>query len=143
MLFLTEKDVQTLTELYSRWLKEALSYERENGGCVTSFTRIIAEVKRVKGRISRETVKDWLKGLPLSVPFVTYDIVSMSLEVLSSLPLVLSHTEDCDNPLHIDNTYGKVFLCHTFTQEDEQELDEFYWNCITDLIFEGAYNEDR
>ena len=143
MLFLTEQDVQTLTELYSGWLKEAFDYERENGGCVTSFTRIIEDVKRVKGRISTETVKDWLKGLPLSVPFVTNHIVSMSLEALSSLPLVLSHAEDCDNQLHIDNTYGKALLCHTFSQDDYDEFDAFYWLFLADIILEGAYNENR
>ena len=140
MLFLTEKDVQSLTELYSRWLKDAFDYERREGGEITSCLAVLAEVRRVKGKTRPMDVKEWLQGLPLAIPYITYEIVSLSLEVLSSLPLLSS--ED-DSYVYIENSYGKVFLCHTFTQEDNQELDEFYWNCITDLIFEGAYNEDR
>lgn len=143
MLFLTEKDVQTLRQLYEGWLEDALSYEREGGGCVTSFTRIVSEVKRVEGKITRETVKDWLKGLPLSVPFVTADIVSMSLASLSSVPLVLSYEECCENPLHIDNTYGRVLLCHKFSQDDYEELDEFYWGLLTEIVLEGAAVENK
>ena len=129
-----------MRELYSRWLKEAFDYERKEGGEITSCLAVLAEVRRVKGKTRPTDVKEWLRGLPLAIPYITYDIVSMSLEVLSSLPLLSS--ED-DSPVYIENSYGKVFLCHTFTREDNQELDEFYWNCITDLIFEGAYNEDR
>ena len=140
MLFLTVQDVRTLTELYERWLKEAFDYEKKEGGEITSCLAILAEVRRVSGTISAPNVKEWLKGLSLAIPYTTSDIVSMSLEVLSSLPLISS--ED-DSPVYIENSYGKVLLCHTFTQEDEQELEEFYWNCITDLIFEEAYNENR
>lgn len=143
MLFLTEQDLQKLQDLYKSWLNDALAYERCCKGSRTSCSAILSEVKEVKGKISRETVNAWLKGIPLSVPYVTYDIVSMSLSALSSLPLVLSHAEDCDNPLHIDNTYGKALLCHTFTSDDYDEFDAFYWGLLTDLIFEGAYNENR
>lgn len=142
MLFLTEQDVQKLRELYTLWLNEAFNYEKQEGGVVTSCSACLSEVKRVKGKISREAVNEWLKGLPLSVPFVTYNIVQMSLEVLSSLPMVLSQEEDYYAPIHIENPYGKVLLCHTFTEDDWEELDTFYWNCLTDIIFEGWQNEN-
>lgn len=143
MLFLTEQDVQKLRDLYKGWLEEAFNYEQQEGGVITSCSACLSEVKRVKGKISREAVNEWLKGLPLSVPFVTYNIVQMSLEVLSSLPMVLSYEECCENPLRIDNTYGRVLLCHQFSVDDYEEFDCFYWSMLTEIVFEEALNENR
>lgn len=134
MLFLVESDVQKLRALYKAWLEEAFEYEKQGGGIVTSYYVVLSEVKRVKGKITKDTVKEWMQGLPLSIPYITYDIVQMSLPVLSSLPLVY---DDVYEGLHIDNTYGTVLPCHVFTPDDSEEFDQFYWSCMTDLIFEG------
>lgn len=137
MLCMERRDIEKLKELYRSWLKEAFEHETQSGGEVTSFDSLMHEVKRVKGDNSFSCVKEYLKGIYLSVPFITCDIVEMSMKVISS-PILVRSEEESYGPLHIEDTYGAVILCHPFCSDDWGEFDDLYWNILTECVLEGV-----
>lgn len=118
---LTKKNKAILYKKLTDYLKEVLDGE-EN---YAAFEDLYQEAERVKvyGNIRRLTpslITEWLRGLPVSTEYVTYDICIM---ILRFLDLDESYAEKLGDE---DSVYV----------ESQTDIDSYYWETLGDIIYQ-------
>ena len=114
--FLTELNRRKIHCFLKSYLLEVFSGEE----CITDFRKAYEEAERVEvcgGRkyLTPSLVADWLRGLPLGVSYMTYNIVSMLLEVVTGSKDHDKMDEFMENDSDIDSFYweemGRIIYC--------------------------------
>ena len=116
--FLTKENKQKLESFLTKYLNEVLT-EDEN---TTDFKKAYEEASRVelygnKPFLTVKLISDWLRGLPIGIEYMTYNIVCMFLKVITG-------SEDY---VQIEN-----YL------EDTYDLDCYYWETLGKIILREA-----
>ena len=116
--FLTLKNKKKLESFLTKYLKEVLS-EEEN---TTDFKKAYEEAYRVeiygnRHFLTAELISDWLRGLPIGIEYMTYNIVCMLLKVITG-------SED----------YKQL---ENYLEED-YDLDCYYWETLGEIILRKA-----
>ena len=119
--FLTVANKRKLESFLTKYLKEVLS-EEEN---MTDFKKAYEEASRVelygnRHFLTEELVSDWLRGLPISVEYMTYNIVFMLLKVVTGI----EDYKQLENYL-----------------EDDYDLDCYYWEALGQIILRESTKE--
>ena len=118
---LTKKNQVILYKKLTDYLKEVLS-EEEN---YSTFEDLYQEAKRVKlyGNIRYLTsslITEWLRGLPISTVYATYDICVMLMGFLN-----------------LDERYaGKLGDEDSIYAESQTDIDSYYWETLGDIIYQ-------
>ena len=118
---LTKKNQVILYKKLTDYLKEVLS-EEEN---YSTFEDLYQEAKRVKvyGNIRYITpslITEWLRGLPISTVYATYDICVMIMGFLN-----------------LDKSYvGKLGDDDSIYVESHTDIDSYYWTVLGDIIYQ-------
>lgn len=118
---LTKKNQAVLYKKLTEYLKEVLS-EEEN---YSTFEDLYQEVKRVKSYgnkryLTPSLITEWLRGLPISTEYATYDICSMILDFLN-----------------MDKSYaGKLGDEDSIYIESQTDIDSYYWAALGDIIYQ-------
>lgn len=112
--FLTVANKRKLETFLTKYLKEVFSEEEY----ITSFEKAYEEATRVelygnRHFLTAELVSDWLRGLPIGIEYMTYNIVRMFLKVITG----------SDDYMQIEN-----YL------EDAYDLDCYYWEALGKII---------
>ena len=118
---LTKKNKAILYKKLTDYLKEVLD-EEEN---YAAFEDLYQEAKRVKScgnirYITPSLITEWLRGLPVSTEYVTYDICIMILRFLN---LDESYAEKLGDE---DSVYV----------ESQTDIDDYYWAVLGDIIYQ-------
>ena len=113
--FLTNERKRKIHDFLKSYLLKVFSEEE----CITSFKEAYEEAERVevygaRKHLTPALVADWLRGLPLCVSYMTYNIVCMLLEVVTG-----------------SKDYNKI---NEFTTND-LEIDSFYWEEMGRIIY--------
>ena len=116
--FLTKENKQKLESFLTKYLNEVFS-EEEN---TTDFKKAYEEAYRVeiyrnRHFLTAELISDWLRGLPIGIEYMTYNIVCMFLKVIT-------RSEDY---MQLEN-----YL------EDAYDLDCYYWETLGKIILRKA-----
>ena len=119
--FLTKENKQKLESFLTKYLNEVFS-EEEN---TTGFKKAYEEAYRVEIYGNRhfltvELISDWLRGLPIGIEYMTYNIVCMFLKVITG----------SENYKQIEN-----YL------EEDYDLDCYYWETLGKVILREATKE--
>lgn len=119
--FLTKENKQKLETFLTKYLKEVLLEEES----ITDFKKAYEEASRVelygnKFFLTEELVTNWLRGLPIGIEYVTYNIICMLLTVITGS----ADYEQIENYL-----------------EDECDLDCYYWETLGKIILREATKE--
>ena len=118
---LTKKNQVILYKKLTDYLKEVLD-EEEN---YSTFEDLYQEAKRVKvyGNIRYLTpslITEWLRGLPVSTEYVTYDICVMILRFLN-----------------LDESYAeKLGDEDSIYVESQTDIDNYYWETLGNIIYQ-------
>ena len=118
---LTKKNKVILYKKLTEYLKEVLS-EEEN---YSTFEDLYQEAKRVEvyGNIRYLTsslITEWLRGLPISTEYATYDICVMIMGFLD-----------------LDKSYaGKLGDDDSIYVESQTDIDNYYWDTLGDIIYQ-------
>ena len=118
---LTKKNQSILYKKLTDYLKEVLD-EEEN---YSTFEDLYQEAKRVElyGNIRYITpslITEWLRGLPISTEYVTYDICVMILRFLN-----------------LDESYaGKLGDEDSIYVESQTDIDSYYWEILGNIIYQ-------
>ena len=112
---LTQKNIRKLYVGLKKYLNEILQDEEY----INTMEKLKADVIRVKcypvsPRLTNKKCSEYLRGLPISTEYVTYNIVDMLLSMVSL------NIEDFNNGLYV---------------EDAFDLDNFYWDCLGYIIY--------
>ena len=116
--FLTLKNKRKLETFLTKYLKEVLLEEES----ITDFKKAYEEASRVelygnKFFLTEELVTNWLRGLPIGIEYVTYNIICMLLTVITGS----ADYEQIENYL-----------------EDTYDLDCYYWETLGKIILREA-----
>ena len=117
---LTKKNHGILYKKLTEYLKEVLS-EEEN---YSTFEDLYQEAKRVKSYgnkryITPSLITEWLRGLPISTEYVTYDICVMIMGFLD-----------------LDESYaGKLGDEDSIYIESQTDIDSYYWDTLGEIIY--------
>lgn len=115
-IFLTELNKRKIHAFLKSYLMNVFSEEEY----VTDFKKAYEEAERVEAYGARECltpslVADWLRGLPLGVSYMTYNIVCMLLEVVTGSKDHDKIDEFIENDMEIDSFYweemGRIIYC--------------------------------
>ena len=113
--FLTELNKRKIHCFLKSYLLDVFSAEEY----VTDFRKAREEAEKVevcgdRKRLTPSLVADWLRGLPLGVSYMTYNIVCMLLEVVTG-----------------SKDHGKMdeFI------ENDSDIDSFYWEEMGRIIY--------
>ena len=118
---LTKKNQVILYKKLTDYLKEVLD-EEEN---YSAFEDLYQEAKRVKSYgniryITPSLITEWLRGLPISTEYATYDICVMILRFLG-----------------LDESYaGKLGDDDSIYIESQTDIDSYYWTALGDIIYQ-------
>lgn len=118
---LTKKNRAILYKKLTDYLKEVLN-EEEN---YSTFEDLYQEAKRVKSYgnkryITPSLITEWLRGLPVSTEYVTYDICVMILRFLN-----------------LDKSYAaKLGDEDSIYVESQTDIDSYYWAVLGDIIYQ-------
>ena len=118
---LTKKNHGILYKKLTEYLKEVLS-EEEN---YSTFEDLYQEAKRVKSYgnkryITPSLITEWLRGLPISTAYTTYDICVMIMGFLD-----------------LDESYaGKLGDDDSIYIESQTDIDSYYWETLGDIIYQ-------
>lgn len=118
---LTKKNKVILYKKLTDYLKEVLD-EEEN---YSTFEDLYQEAERVKAcgnvrYITPSLITEWLRGLPVSTEYVTYDICIMVLRFLS-----------------LDESYaGKLGDDDSIYVESQTDIDSYYWETLGNIIYQ-------
>ena len=118
---LTKKNKAILYKKLTDYLKEVLDGE-EN---YSTFEDLYQEAKRVKAcgnirYITPSLITEWLRGLPVSTEYVTYDICVMVLRFLN-----------------MDESYaGKLGDEDSVYVESQTDIDDYYWETLGGIIYQ-------
>lgn len=120
--FLTMKNREKLEAFLVKYLKEVFSDEEY----ITDFKKAYDEAYRVelygnRHFLTTDLVSDWLRGLPISVEYMTYNIVCMLLKAVTGI-------EDYNQ---LDNY-----------SENDYTLDCYYWETLGRIILREATKEE-
>ena len=120
--FLTKENKQKLESFLTKYLNEVFS-EEEN---ITDFKKAYEEAYRVeiygnRHFLTAELISDWLRGLPIGIEYMTYNIVCMLLKAVTG-------SEDYSL---LDNY-----------SENEYTLDCYYWETLGRIILKEATKEE-
>jgi hypothetical protein len=120
--FLTKKNRGLLERRLKKYLLEVL----EDSECLGTLADCRRDAERVKcydGRpLTADRVTDWLRGLPLSTVFTTYDICTMLMGFAGV---------KCDSGSDVTDLLGTLY------REQMYDLDEFYWATLGQIIYRG------
>ena len=116
--FLTVANKRKLETFLTKCLKEVFSEEET----ITDFKKAYDEAYRVeiygnRHFLTAELISDWLRGLPIGIEYVTYNIVCMFLKVITG----------SENYKQIEN-----YL------EEDYDLDCYYWETLGKIILRKA-----
>ena len=119
--FLTKENKQKLESFLTKYLNEVFS-EEEN---TTDFKKAYEEAYRIeiygnRRFLTAELISDWLRGLPVGVECITYNIVCMLLKVITG-------SED--------------YMQLESYLEDAYDLDCYYWETLGKIILREATKE--
>ena len=119
--FLTMKNREKLEAFLTDYLKEVFSDEEY----ITDFKKAYDEAYRVeiygnRHFLTTELIFDWLRGLPIGIEYMTYNIVCMFLKVITG----------SENYKQIEN-----YL------EEDYDLDCYYWETLGKIILREATKE--
>ena len=118
---LTKKNKAILYKKLTDYLKEVLDGE-EN---YSTFEDLYQEAERVKAYgniryITPSLITEWLRGLPVSTEYITYDICVMILHFLN-----------------LDESYaGKLGDEDSVYVESQTDIDSYYWETLGDIIYQ-------
>lgn len=118
---LTKKNRFILYKKLTDYLKEVLN-EEEN---YSTFEDLYQEAERVKSYgniryITPSLITEWLRGLPISTEYATYDICVMILRFLS-----------------LDENYvGKLGDEDSVYVESQTDIDSCYWETLGEIIYQ-------
>lgn len=118
---LTKKNQFILYKKLTDYLKEVLN-EEEN---YSTFEDLYQEAKRVKSYgniryITPSLITEWLRGLPISTEYATYDICVMILRFLN-----------------LDESYvGKLGDEDSIYVESQTDIDSYYWETLGNIIYQ-------
>jgi hypothetical protein len=118
---LTKKNKAILYKKLTDYLKEVLD-EEEN---YSTFEDLYQEAERVKSYgnkryITPSLITEWLRGLPVSTEYVTYDICVMILHFLN-----------------LDESYaGKLGDDDSIYVESQTDIDDYYWETLGNIIYQ-------
>ena len=118
---LTKKNQVILYKKLTDYLKEVLDGE-EN---YSTFEDLYQEAKRVKSYgniryITPSLITEWLRGLPVSTEYVTYDICVMIMGFLN-----------------MDKNYvGKLGDDDSVYVESQTDIDSYYWETLGNIIYQ-------
>ena len=118
---LTNKNKGILYKKLTDYLKEVLDEEEY----YSTFEDLYQEAKRVKSYgniryITPSLITEWLRGLPVSKEYVTYDICIMILRFLD-----------------LDESYvGKLGDEDSVYVESQTDVDSYYWKTLGDIIYQ-------
>lgn len=121
--FLTELNKRKIHGFLKSYLLEIFSEEEH----ITDFRKAYEEAERVevygeRKHLTPSLVEYWLRGLPLGVSYITYDIVCMLLGVVTG-----------------SKDYDKI---NEFITSD-YEIDSFYWEEMGRIIYYEGMKIDR
>ena len=114
--FLTELNKRKIHDFLKSYLLDVFSEEE----CITGFREAFKEAERVevygdRKHLTPSLVADWLRGLPLNVSYMTYNIVCMLLEVITGSKDHDKINEFIENDVEIDSFYweemGRIVYC--------------------------------
>lgn len=116
--FLTVANKRKIEAFLVKYLKEVFSEEEYTN----SFEEAYKEASRVelygnRHFLTEDLVSDWLRGLPISVEYRTYNIVCMLLKVVTGI----EDYKQLENYL-----------------EDDYDLDCYYWEALGRIILRKA-----
>ena len=115
-IFLTELNKRKIHGFLKSYLMNVFSEEEY----VTDFKKAYEEAERVevygnRKHLTPSLVADWLRGLPLGVSYMTYNIVCMLLEVVTGSKDHDKIDEFIENDMEIDSFYweemGRIIYC--------------------------------
>ena len=118
---LTKKNKFILNKKLTDYLKEVLDGE-EN---YSTFEDLYQEAKRVKSYgniryITPSLITEWLRGLPISTEYVTYDICVMIMDFLG-----------------LEESYvGKLGDDDSIYIESQTDIDSYYWETLGNIIYQ-------
>lgn len=118
---LTKKNKFILYKKLTDYLKEVLDGE-EN---YSTFEDLYQEAERVKSYgniryITPSLITEWLRGLPVSTEYVTYDICVMILRFLN-----------------LDESYAaKLGDDDSVYVESQTDIDSYYWETLGSIIYQ-------
>ena len=118
---LTKKNQVILYKKLTDYLKEVLS-EEEN---YSTFEDLYQEAKRVKlygnkRYLTPSLITEWLRGLPISTVYATYDICVMIMGFLD-----------------LDKSYaGKLGDDDSIYAESQTDIDSYYWETLGNIIYQ-------
>lgn len=118
---LTKKNRFILYKKLTDYLKEVLDGE-EN---YSTFEDLYQEAERVKSYgniryITPSLITEWLRGLPISTEYATYDICVMILRFLN-----------------LDESYvGKLGDEDSIYVESQTDIDSYYWETLGNIIYQ-------
>lgn len=120
--FLTMKNREKLEAFLTDYLKEVFEDEEY----ITDFKKAYVDAYRVEifgGRhfLTTELVSNWLRGLPIGIEYITYNIVCMFLKVITG----------SDDYIQLENY-----------SEDDYALDCYYWETLGRIILKEATKEE-
>lgn len=112
--FLTVANKRKLETFLTKYLNEVLSEDES----ITDFKKAYKEASRVelygdRHFLTAGLVSDWLRGLPIGIEYMTYNIVCMLLKVITG----------SENYKQIEN-----YL------EEDYDLDCYYWETLGKII---------
>lgn len=106
---LTPTRKNTMRKNLHKYLEEVLQEEE----CTNTFLKTFDESKVIlyQGQqITPKTIEKWLRGLPIGVEYITYNIRKMLLDFLG-----LPENQD--------------------TKEDDYTIDCYYWQTLGEIIY--------
>ena len=118
---LTKKNQSILYKKLTDYLTEVLDGE-EN---YSTFEDLYQEAKRVKSYgnkryLTPSLITEWLRGLPVSTEYVTYDICVMIMGFLN-----------------MDKNYvGKLGDEDSVYVESQTDIDSYYWETLGNIIYQ-------
>ena len=118
---LTKKNQSILYKKLTDYLKEVLD-EEEN---YSTFEDLYQEAKRVKAcgnirYITPSLITEWLRGLPISTVYATYDICVMMMGFLN-----------------LGESYaGKLGDEDSIYVESQTDIDSYYWETLGGIIYQ-------
>lgn len=112
---LTQKNRRKLYAELKKYLNEVLQDEEHTN----TMEKLKADAVRVQcypasPYLTSKKCADYLRGLPISTEYVTYNIVDMLLSMVNI------RREDFNNGLYV---------------EDDFDLDNFYWDCLGYIVY--------
>lgn len=118
---LTQKNCIILRRKLKKYLLEILE-EEENFNTLADLKKDAERVEVYESQkfLYPHHVEQWLRGLPIGTAYETYNIMLMLFSFLGM------------------NGKEEIKRLETYWKEESIDLDNFYWNCLADIIYFDA-----